>query len=729
MNNKVKTIILSLILIIISFSFLPKASAVAVNVYSNNQYIGIGWESNGNQKYFKANGIPFNRFLTKFNSPFFMLNNNDNYYYQLYCIDPGIAVGTGDLKFDRPTDITIKGNNGINLDYKLDQVLYVLTYAYYLEPSSTFPNYSEYGFPSYSEYEFSRIMAAQGIIWEIMTGERVTFNNYQPDNCRSDGFYVRLFDESYCNSNICNMARTEYNLLIDKVNAAKNVPSGFYVTSLESNNYKTPLYYDDNTGKYTTTICDVNRYFIAYEPKTSEIDKPQINDEGRCITLSSSTAIEESAPKNISLHLKATSERDTTFVTGEKIQDLMMGRTDREVFIKVYTPKYQLKINKVSKIGAENEGALSGVKFNVYNNAYCTSKIGETTSTDQNGEAIYADLKNYGRYYVQEDGTVPGYNTNKNCIPVDVSKNDFAGTGNYSPITVTNIANKVQFDKKVKNMDGSIDIIEDYDENGNYVGPEFEMYLNGNNDKLYFTEISPGNYKLASKDTLGAVTSLKTNNGSFSVYKLLMNINYMLVEIKAPKGLTLPEDPNLMVSTDSTPGTKYWTIYNGVTGLIFEKKDEKGNYINGGTFKLQHKVSNIYKDLMIKEMSPGKYNYVDKITDKELGATYFITTVEGTAFIEKLPPGEYRVVEVTAPEGYDMVEENTSTAVTTIKDSASSSYRVELINKKTSLAGSRDKAEFVIAINTGRKVPNYMIIISAIVILLIGAVIARKKMK
>ena len=142
------------------------------------------------------------------------------------------------------------------------------------------------------------------------------------------------------------------------------------------------------------------------------------------------------------------------------------------------------------------------------------------------------------------------------------------------------------------------------------------------------------------------------------------------------------------------------------------------------------KINNVYKDMLLKQIEEGSYEYDSKITENNSDATYIILTKDGIARISKLPPGEYRVAEKEAPKGYELIEDKNSKALVTIKDSDKDGYYlVEMINQKSNKYGSSASAELVVTIITGRKILNYAFIISSLVALLVIAIIIRKKIK
>ena len=189
----------------------------------------------------------------------------------------------------------------------------------------------------------------------------------------------------------------------------------------------------------------------------------------------------------------------------------------------------------------------------------------------------------------------------------------------------------------------------------------------------------------------------------------------------------MPSSPIKNIDVCTTD--KNISFTNGFTGLEFQKKNEDGEFVSGGKFSLQMKINNVYKDVLLRQVEEGSYEYDSKLTENDKDATYVMLTKDGIARISKLPPGEYRVVEKEAPEGYELIEDKDSKALVTIKDSYKEQYYVEMIDQKTNKYGSSSSAELVVTIITGRKILNYAFIISSLIILLVVAIIVRKKFK
>ena len=224
--------------------------------------------------------------------------------------------------------------------------------------------------------------------------------------------------------------------------------------------------------------------------------------------------------------------------------------------------------------------------------------------------------------------------------------------------------------------------------------------------------------------------NIETCSGSFDI-ELIPAGTYIVTEKYAPCNMTLPSNNSqTVVIKPNTPVTTV-TMLNGVTGLIFTKVSEDGTPLDGGKYALQMKKNGVYEDMVLIHDKGAIYKYQANATFETEGATYLLETEKGTLNVKNLPKGEYRMVEKQAPEGYNLIKEKDSTATVTITDKAASSdyYQIKLVNQKTTAEGNSDEAEFVVTIKTGRNVINYPLVVGIVVVILVGAIIIRKKMK
>ena len=100
-----------------------------------------------------------------------------------------------------------------------------------------------------------------------------------------------------------------------------------------------------------------------------------------------------------------------------------------------------------------------------------------------------------------------------------------------------------------------------------------------------------------------------------------------------------------------------------------------------------------------------------------------------TCFVNVNTQGRYRIVEIEAPEGFELGSVNDTSAEFVVNSEGYVSGNTTIINKKiTKGEGADAQAELVINISTGQTVIKYGLIITVIVAAIIGLLILNKKM-
>lgn len=702
---KIKKNILLLLLISLMI-FIPsvKADMLLANTPSSNPYI----ENYSNYGYYTT-GVSGVRYLKNI-SVFSVVSGSDGETQQAYCVEPGVHLSYGGVDSTESISDYFSSNQTLLLRY-------ILTYAQKLPTKGTMSEWKAQ-VKALSVDQYYKTLAAQALVWEVVSGERTELATHQPDNDIDNSLFRLIYS---MRDNETQGIWEEYHGIIDKIRFSfLQAPDSF---NLGSQAITKSMSW--NGSSYSLTLHDSNNAFQYFRvSSTTQGVSADISGDGSTITITSSKAITEDNPAQIEISAGTDSQSVPIVFKSSTFQNLInVDTTSISYYLKVDTPNYQLKIKKVSSL---NSKSLSGVSFKVCSDSSCSKVLG-TIKTDTNGEAIYDSIPAPGNYYVQEIGAVAGYETNPTPVQIYVSRSNITGTSSYATKTITNTNKIFNLTKVTIDKDKKETILSDGCGTDTYTGPEFEIKTTSG-DNLYFTEISQGVYDLATKSTKNAVSKLKTCNGKFKVYTLT-SCNYVISEVTAPQGLTLPSNPTRSVDVCRNDANVQYT--NGFVGLEFQKKDEEGNFIPGGKFALQLKKDNVYKDVLLKQNQEGSYSYSSNLKETDTGATYILLTSNGIARIEDLPPGEYRVVEKEAPDGYEAIKDKDSTAIVTIKDTDKENYYyiTEMIDKKINKNGSSSSAELIVAINTGRKVINYYLLIPSLVVLLIAVIIIRKKIK
>ncbi|HIU40511.1 MAG TPA: hypothetical protein IAB68_04345 [Candidatus Aphodocola excrementigallinarum] len=604
-------------------------------------------------------------------------------------------------------------------------------------------------------------VATQGIIWELISNERDEINaneilkgDYRPymsngsvyGNQSGVNSFYELIDSGH--SAVFN----QYKAVL-RCAARFNVTPSFATSSEVPNNSNTlqlTSYNDDTqtfsrTFKHSSSIAsDLLKYYEVSAPSGVTVTKTNTG-----ITVSTKNEYEnKSDAVRITLTYAYKENGDELNNYGplryyinrnSSKQTLIRGSATKTVYLYVYTgkrPTYQLRVQKKDEDG----NVMSGVKFNVYSNSSLTDKIGTTTATGSDGWAYLKGIKKVGKYYIQEADTPDGYITNKEVVTVNVTGSNREGSNSYATASQT-FVNKymhLKLSKQTINSEGEVIDVEDYTGNnctGDYIGPVFTLSKDGKD--IYVKQNSAGNYIVSSESESGSTNEIRTCNGKFDIEKIESG-TYEITEIEAPNGYTLPENPTQTVTVTKGQDATAMVMYNGVTGVIFNKISENGELIDGGKYALQQRVNGVYRDMLLKKEEGVSYSYVEDLKEEDDGATYILETTNGTINVKNLPPGEYRFVEKQAPEGYDIIKDKDSNATFTISDKGifgedgqpvTDYYQVRLVNQKTRVSGSYDQAELIVTIITGRKVINYALIVGGLVVILILLIVLRKKFK
>ena len=171
-----------------------------------------------------------------------------------------------------------------------------------------------------------------------------------------------------------------------------------------------------------------------------------------------------------------------------------------------------------------------------------------------------------------------------------------------------------------------------------------------------------------------------------------------------------------------------WTNAKGE--FCFYKIDEDGNYLNSGTFKIQSydEKTDKYVDTPLTYLSDKKKYSFDS-TGKSDIYTFSPISDGQTCFVDVNTQGRYRIVEIEAPEGFELGSVADTSAEFVVNSEGYVSGNTTIINKKiTKGEGADSQAELVINISTGQTVIKYGLIITVIVAAIIGLLILNKKM-
>ena len=209
---------------------------------------------------------------------------------------------------------------------------------------------------------------------------------------------------------------------------------------------------------------------------------------------------------------------------------------------------------------------------------------------------------------------------------------------------------------------------------------------------------------------------------------------YVIEEVKAPKGYSLPEkEEDRFVMVKVTDREQIFDTYEELVNLpssfTFFKYDEYNNPLDGGKFKLQKlNEDKKYIDVTLtkEELENGDLVYkIDPNSDE-----YIMETNGGKASIYYLEEGQYRVLEVEAPEGYELPKKTINVA-TFYVDEDGRIYGTNVIANKPKTERvvilPKSSAELIVNIQTGQNRIKYGLIIGIITIIIAVLIFIKRK--
>ena len=376
--------------------------------------------------------------------------------------------------------------------------------------------------------------------------------------------------------------------------------------------------------------------------------------------------------------------------------------------------------------------------------AYKYSKLNAKTNTEittYKGYIVFRYLPK-GKYVLVETEAPKGYD-----LPVGENANTYFDVSGSSVETDVDI---------IKNKPSKL-IIRKYSEDGNLIsGARFKIYKVNNYDEnlsaknqdkteLKFKTIRDGEYEYKDIKDTDEITSCIKNceyigeetgdketikSGELMIQYLDTESYYVIEEVKAPEGYSLPDDPYTLVylkesiqdvDTDVSIENKY-------TPVTFYKFDEYNNLLDGAEYKLQKLNSNKkYEDMTVSKISDkdGAVYSVDFNTENKT-----ITTLNGQATIYLLTEGQYRILEVKAKEGYELPKASINVATFFVTSDGKVKGDFVITNKKPTTPNiilNKATSEFVISIQTGESIVRYCLIIFVLCSVITGLIIINKK--
>ncbi|WP_421728073.1 SpaA isopeptide-forming pilin-related protein [Bacillus mycoides] len=290
--------------------------------------------------------------------------------------------------------------------------------------------------------------------------------------------------------------------------------------------------------------------------------------------------------------------------------------------LKVENEKLDKGSVEITKVDKESQKALAGVVFEVQDEQ---GKVVTEVTTDKEGKATISDLS-VGKYKLVEKESLPGYKELTEPVSFEITK----GMTKVLSLKVENeLLDKgsVEITKVDKESQKALEgvVFEVQDEAGTVV----KELTTDKSGKAKFSDLSVGKYKLVEKAGLPGYKKL-TEPVSFEITKGMTKVLSLKVE-------------NEQLDKGSVEITKMAAeSKNILSGAVFEVHDEKGKVVARVT------------------------------TDKE-----------GKAKVSDLSVGNYTLVEVEAPKGYEKL---TNPIPFEITKGMINSVQLEVLNELSHLA-------------------------------------------
>lgn len=247
------------------------------------------------------------------------------------------------------------------------------------------------------------------------------------------------------------------------------------------------------------------------------------------------------------------------------------------------------------------------------------------------------------------------------------------------------------------------------------------------------------NAEFSTSDIAQNEKTIEIKTGEAIIQYLEAGKYYLVEEVSPKEGYELPsgDEKYVLVYMPEKAGETDASVelYNTETVYQFYKFDEYNTLLDGAEFKLQKlNKDKKYEDVKVsldtvrdsKTEKAKVYVYDDKSTNT------IITTKNGSAMIYRLPEGQYRIIEIKAPEGKELPKKTLNVATFFI-DKKGNVYGSSIITNKpktdTTTYNPNAYAELVVNIQTGQTVVKYGIIITVLILLVSGLIYVQRKRK
>ena len=458
-------------------------------------------------------------------------------------------------------------------------------------------------------------IATQFLIYEIVCGLRdpATFQSNSVNVCGTSG-------DIFYNAGEASVPyfAPKYNTLVDAIHAAKKIPS-FTGASVSSAPTITL------TGE-ETSVTDSNGVLSNFS--FTDGNGAEFYKSGNTLCITQTRDISESTVYKAARNLPSASDSTyriwymsgSSYQTTVSLDTASAGSLNAYFKLKAAPRPGSIRLTKTTEDG-EN---LSGWKFGIYSDPACTKLVSGPHATDNGGKISAAGLT-AGTYYVRELGHTDSA----------IGEMYYCSGANPQKVTVTaGAAATVSFTNK-RNT-GGVKIIKTMPDGGSTAGWKFEVY--DSNHKLV------GSYTTASDGTV--------------LTDYLLPGTYTVKEIIPEDSPYTCDAPNPQTVTISAGQTAEVTFTNRMKPgeIRIQKTDTHGESLAGAEFLLEWSRDGRQWQKVTYTDSPDVTEgtcTAEGLTDGKL-----TSGADGVVRFAGLYSGSlYRVTEVKAPKGYQLLTE------------------------------------------------------------------------
>ena len=458
-------------------------------------------------------------------------------------------------------------------------------------------------------------IATQFLIYEIVCGLRdpATFKSNSVNSCGTSG-------DIFYNAGEASVPyfAPKYNALVDAIQAAKKIPS-FTGASVDSAPTITL------TGE-ETSVTDSNGVLSNFS--FMDGNGAEFYKSGNTLYITQTGDISESTVYKAARNLPSASDSTyriwymsgSSYQTTVSLDTASAGSLNAYFKLKAAPRPGSIRLTKITEDG-EN---LSGWKFGIYSDSACTKLVSGPHTTDGSGKISAAGLA-AGTYYVKELGHTDSA----------VGEMYYCSGANPQKVTVTaGAAATVSFTNK-RNT-GGVKIIKTMPDGGSTAGWKFEVY--DSNHKLV------GSYTTASDGTILTDYLLP---GTYTVKEIIPEDSPYTCDAPNPKTVTISAGQTAEVTFTNRmkPGE-----------IRIQKTDTHGEPLAGAEFLLEWSKDGRQWQTVTYTDSPDVTEgtcTAEGLTDGKL-----TSGADGVVRFTGLYSGSlYRVTEVKAPKGYQLLTE------------------------------------------------------------------------